>query len=92
MAELSKIAPVRADDYVGFLVDLGVAELADGQVTVTRPISNIGPTLEWYVADTCQRDFDGSAEWSVTLSGVRFGDYDVLAWLPPTWFKTVGGK
>jgi hypothetical protein len=35
------------------------------------------------VADVFKKDFSGSAEWSVNLSDFRYGDYDVLAWLPP---------
>ena len=86
MGQLASIAPDRADEYVAFLVSLGVAERSESQVTLTRSINNIGPTLEWYVADVCQRDFEGSSEWSVTLPQVRYGgDYDVLAWLPPTF-------
>jgi len=52
-------------------------------MNLTRKIDNIGPTLEWYVAHVCQREFEGSAEWSVKLSDFRYGDCDVLAWLPP---------
>jgi hypothetical protein len=41
--------------------------------------------LEWYVADLCERDLQGSAAWSVQLEGLTVGgDYDVLAWLDPT--------
>ena len=81
--ELSKIAEGRIDEYIRFLVDLGVAELSSDQVHLTRPIDNIGPTLEWFIADVCQRDLEGHAAWSVKLSDFEWGDLDVAAWLPP---------
>jgi hypothetical protein len=51
MEELVKIAGREADQCVEFLVGLGVAERSDTHVTLTRKINDIGPTLEWYVAD-----------------------------------------
>jgi hypothetical protein len=68
LSELRKIAGRQADEYARFLAALGVAEVSDDQVTLTRKIDNIGPTLEWYVADVCKRNFEGSAEWSVRLA------------------------
>ena len=62
MEQLRKISGDQADEYVAFLVELGVAERSKDQVQLTRSVSNIGPTLEWYVADVCQRNFEGSAE------------------------------
>ena len=47
-------------------------------------MTTVGPTLEWYVADVLKTDYEGSSEWSVKLTGGRYGDYDVLGWLPPT--------
>lgn len=81
--QLAKIAGDHADQYIDFLVQLGVAKRSRSEVELTRKIDNIGQTLEWYVADVCQREFEGSAEWSVKLSDFRYGDCDVLAWLPP---------
>jgi hypothetical protein len=83
MAQLAEIAGSQADQYVDFLVSLGVAQRSYNEMNLTRKIDNIGPTLEWYVAHVCQREFEGSAEWSVKLSDFRYGDCDVLAWLPP---------
>ncbi len=53
---------------------------------LTRPVDNIGPSLEHYVAQLCIRELRGSAEWGVTLEGLprAGGDYDVLAWLDPS--------
>ncbi|MCH7621470.1 MAG: hypothetical protein IH870_06195 [Chloroflexi bacterium] len=81
--QLAKTAGEKTDEYVTFLTNLGVVERASDGVRLTCSVDNIGPTLEWYVADLCQREFDGSAEWSVKLSEFRYGDCDVLAWLPP---------
>jgi hypothetical protein len=81
--QLTKIAGDQTDSYIGFLSSIGVAERSGSRVMLTRPINYIGPTLEWYVADVFKKDFAGSAEWSVNLSDFRYGDYDVLAWLPP---------
>jgi hypothetical protein len=81
--QLAKIAGDQTESYIGFLLGMGVAERSGRRVTLTRPINNIGPTLEWYVADVFKKDLAGSAAWSVNLSDFRYGDYDVLAWLPP---------
>jgi hypothetical protein len=71
--------------YLEFLESLDVGALAGDAFTVTRPVNNIGPTLEWYVAELCRRELSGSAAWGVKLEGLSAGgDYDVLAWLPPT--------
>lgn len=84
MAELRTIAGGQADEYVRCLVELGVAEVQDDEVNLIRKINNIGPSLEWFVADVCQRQFAGSADWSVKLADFEYGDCDVIAWLPPT--------
>lgn len=84
LEQLVQTAGGRVDEYVGLLQQLGVAELTNGTVVLTRHIDNVGPTLEWYVADVLKTDYEGSSEWSVKLTGGRYGDYDVLGWLPPT--------
>jgi hypothetical protein len=84
LEELIAISGRRTDEYIRFLKDLGVVDCSNTKVTLTRSINDIGKTLEWYVADVCKRDFEGSAQWSVKLSDFRYGDCDVLAWLPPT--------
>lgn len=82
--QLQEICGAKADGYAALLQRLGVAEHLPDGVRLTRQIDNIGPTLEWYVAQLCQRELFGSAEWSVKLEGLRTGgDYDVLAWLDP---------
>jgi hypothetical protein len=48
-------------------------------------VDNIGPTLEWYVAELCKRELAGDAEWAVQLEDLPVGgDFDVLGWLAPT--------
>lgn len=85
MASLEEVAGKRAKVYADFLVALNVAVITDEGVALDRAVDNIGPTLEWYVADLCERELDGSAAWSVQLKGLgKGGDYDVLAWLAPT--------
>ncbi|MCH8801188.1 MAG: hypothetical protein IH963_09795 [Chloroflexi bacterium] len=84
LGDLQKIAGEETEVYVQYLCDLGIADSSNNQVILTRQIDNIGPTLEWYVANVCQSQFEGSAAWSVKLEDMRYGDFDVLAWLPPT--------
>lgn len=82
---LTQIAGSATADYVEFLRRLAIATTADSGVVLTRAVDNIGPTLEWYVADLCQRELRGDAAWSVKLEGLPTGgDFDVLAWLAPT--------
>jgi hypothetical protein len=83
---LESIAGDRAGEYLEFLASIGVARRnADGTTGMTRAIDNIGPTLEWYVAELCERELDGDAEWAVQLENLPVGgDFDVLAWLAPT--------
>ena len=73
-------------DHIDRLVSTGIAEVGDGeQVRMVAGIDNIGPMLEWYVAELCTRELHGSAAWSVELDQIRYGgDFDVLAWLDPT--------
>ncbi len=76
--------PSTAAEYVGALAGLHVVEQLPEGVRLLRRIDNLGPTLEWYVAQICQRELSASAEWSVKLEGLTIGgDYDVLAWLDP---------
>jgi hypothetical protein len=85
ISELEAIAGESAEDYITFLVRLGVAERGPDGALLTRQVHNIGPSLEWYVAELCRRELRGSAEWFVHLEDLQVGgDYDVLAWLPPT--------
>jgi len=84
LAELAKIAGTGAPAYVDILVELGVAQRQADDAFLTRTPDNIGPSLEWYVAQFCERELCGSASWGVQLADITVGgDYDVLAWLAP---------
>jgi hypothetical protein len=81
---LQAIAGRNVAEYLAFLVDLNVVNVEDDWVRLVTGVDNIGPTLEWYIADACERQLPGSAEWSVHLEGLPAGgDYDVLAWFSP---------
>ncbi len=81
---LAKIAGDGAPAYVDLLVGLGVAARQADMIRLTRTPDNIGPSLEWYVAQLCERELCGSAAWGVQLADITVGgDYDVLAWLAP---------
>ena len=84
ISDLEKISGGETCDYLDLLKVLNVIEISDSKVKLIRSVDNIGPTLEWYVAYACTTKFDGSAAWSVKLAEVPYGDFDVLAWLPPT--------
>jgi hypothetical protein len=83
LAKLTGIAGGATEEYLSFLEHgLRIVERAAAGVWLTKTVDNIGPTLEWYVADLCEQELRGSAAWSVQLEGVPIGgDYDVLAWL-----------
>jgi len=83
--DLASMAGESVDKYLEFLSDLAVVQLDGGSVRFTGSADNIGPTLEWFVADLCETSLLGSAEWGVQLEGLPAGgDYDVLAWLSST--------
>jgi hypothetical protein len=85
VSDLERSAGRDTPVYLEFLQSFGLGTLTDDGFTLTRLIDNIGPSLEWYVAELCRREFSGSAAWGVKLEGLSAGgDYDVLAWLPPT--------
>jgi hypothetical protein len=85
---LEQIAPLRAEEYIQLLEKHGAVEWRTDGVVVTRlrngrPLDNLGPRLEEYVAHLCKSELAGDAAWSVKLERAAYGDYDVLAWLPP---------
>jgi hypothetical protein len=82
--ELAAIAGRRADEYVEYLEALGVIAVDSEVVRLARPLRSMGPSLEQYVRWLCSMELRGHAEWGVGLEGVAHGDFDVIAWLPPT--------
>lgn len=84
VVKLHLIAGDAANEYIDMLASVNAVRRAGDNVISTQPIDNFGPTLEWYVAQLCQRELHGSAAWAVTLSGLPSGgDFDTLAWLDP---------
>ena len=83
---LEGMAGARATEYADFLVALGIAiHDGDHSIRLTRQVDNIGPTLEWYVAELCKGELAGDAQWAVQLEELPVGgDFDVLGWLAPT--------
>lgn len=71
-----------AREYLATLVQHRIVrQTGEGTFQLTNPqVINFGDTLEWFVAQVMQREFDSPAIW-----GVRFkhhevgGDYDVLS-------------
>ncbi len=84
IATLAQTAGVAAVAYASFLEEIGVAERRGTGVAITRPVDNLGPSLEHYVAHLCDEELRGRAAWGVRLEGLPSGgDFDVLAWLAP---------
>ena len=82
--ELRGMCGARVEQFLEYLRELQIVETSTDAVRLIRPVDNIGPTLEWYVAMVCEQELAGSASWSVKLEGPPAGgDYDVLTWLDP---------
>jgi hypothetical protein len=83
--QLRVTAGGRVEDYVRLLSEeLRVATAVDNIVVLTRKISDLGASLEEYVAYLCEQELRGRAKWGVELKGLPSGgDFDVLAWLAP---------
>jgi hypothetical protein len=68
------------DEYIEYLVRIGLAEKWSSGYRLGRHIKSFGETLEWYFAELLQREFGAEA-----IRGVKFkrpkigGDYDVIA-------------
>lgn len=74
-------SPAVTEKYIQFLcsVDLCRKE-KDGYILLERPVKSFGKTLEWYVAQVLQREFDLETLWGIRLKGhFSGGDFDVLA-------------
>ncbi len=84
--ELEAIAGGSTADYLTYLERTLLLERQGSQVRLTRDINDIGTSLEHYVAQICERDLRGAAEWGVRLENLprSGGDFDVLAWLEPS--------
>jgi len=75
-------SPQVAARYARFLAAAGAIEPHEGGFRVVRPVSSLGPTLEWYVAKLFEREFLAPAIYGVRFRGLAAGgDFDVIAWL-----------
>jgi hypothetical protein len=70
--------------YLESLIDLNLAEPAGKSYYRLRHSfpASVGPTLEWFVAETLRREFACPALYGLRCRGSRYGgDYDVVALL-----------
>jgi len=75
----SRAAALR---YGRFLESIGAATPEGDALRLTRPVSSLGPTLEWYVARLFERELLAPAIYGVKFRGLEAGgDFDVIAWL-----------
>jgi hypothetical protein len=68
--------------YIDALLDIGIVGRGGESrfVLVLPPIRGFGPTLEWFVAQVFEREFDCPALWGVKLADTKSGgDCDVIA-------------
>lgn len=82
--ELAGMAGKRFGEYMEFLEALLMVEQIEDNVRLLRPVPDLGPSLEHYVAQLFMYELRAHALWGVNLEGVENGDFDVVAWLPPT--------
>lgn len=75
-------SPQVAGRYLRFLEAAGAIEPHEEGWRLTRPVSSLGPSLEWYVARLFEREFLAPAIYGVRFRGLEAGgDFDVIAWL-----------
>jgi len=68
--------------YLHSLIDLGLVDPAEGRGYRLRslPTTSLGPTLEWFIAETLWKKFSCFALYGLRCKGTRYGgDYDVIA-------------
>jgi len=68
--------------YLHSLIDLGLVDPAQGRTYRLRllPTTSLGPTLEWFMAETLRKEFSCLALYGLRCKGTRYGgDYDVIA-------------
>jgi hypothetical protein len=69
-------------DYIEALVESGIVACARKSkfAFAVAPVMGLGPTLEWFVANVFEREFDSPALWGVKLADTKCGgDCDVIA-------------
>lgn len=66
--------------YAKTLSSLGIISLEGGEYRLLKNVPSFGPTLEWFVCETFQREFLAPALFNVRLQNTRSGgDYDVIS-------------
>jgi hypothetical protein len=67
--------------YLSFLLTAGIAEkYNDNYRLVKRPVKSFGETLEWFVAELVNNEFEAEAAWGVKFKRPKVGgDYDLIA-------------
>ena len=69
-------------DYIEALVEIGIVGRSGKSkfAFTVAPVMGFGPTLEWFVANAFEREFDSPALWGVKLADTKCGgDCDVIA-------------
>ncbi|MBI4495360.1 MAG: hypothetical protein HY697_00335 [Deltaproteobacteria bacterium] len=77
-------SPETGRRYLRSLIELALVDPAGGRRFRLRPVptASLGPTLEWFMAETMRREFTCPALYGLRCRGTRFGgDYDVVAGL-----------
>jgi len=71
--------------YAKTLAGLEIISLEGGGYRLMKDVPSFGPTLEWFVCETFQREFLAPALFNVRLQNTKSGgDYDVIS--------TIGGR
>lgn len=81
---LARIAGKRFEGAMSVLEALQVVIHEGDAVRLARLVPDLEKSLEHYVAKLSLYELRGTAQWGINLEGVGDGDFDVVAWLPPT--------
>ena len=73
-------SPEVTEKYIQFLCSVNLCRKEnDGYILVERPVKSFGKTLEWYVSEVLQREFDLETLCGKRLKGhFSGGDFDAL--------------
>lgn len=80
-AEVSRFtSPEVTDRYIQFLCSVNLCGVREnGYYLRDRPVKSFGKTLEWYVSEIFEREFDLDVLWGKRLKGLSSGgDFDIL--------------
>jgi len=67
--------------YIDFLLKANIAEPTDkGYRLKKRPIKSFGETLEWFIAQLMEKEFEAEVVWGIKFKRPKVGgDYDLIA-------------